>query len=270
MHSYAQTNLQLFNQLYHSGYSKSELKLIYNTYQLVMELFTGGFRSSGKTFIAHLVGTASILASLGASGKVVAAGLLHAAYTNGDFGDGKKGIDKAKQEKIKLALGEEVEEYIARYTALQWNEKSISAIGDRFDTLDSIERDVLLIRLTNELEEYLDLGILYCGKLKYQRYVNHSAHLMVEMAEKLGYPTLAKQLETTFQEATLAEISSELRNQSGQNVSFVIAPNSYQKKLTLVLHSKVFSKLRRLKSAIRRGRDRFSTTFSTIGKTDLT
>ena len=269
MHSYAQTNLQLFNQLSHSGYSKAELNLIYNAYQLVMELFTGGFRSSGKTFIAHLVGTASILASLGAPGKIVAAGLLHAAYTNGDFGEGKKGINNAKRDKIRLALGEEVEEYIARYTALQWNEKNILAICDRIDTLNSIERDVLLIRLTNELEEYLDLGILYCGELKYQRYVNHSCNLMVEMAEKLGFPTLAKQLATTFQETTVAEIPSELRNRSGQNISFVIAPNSYQKKVSLVFYSWVFSKLRRLKSVIRHRLDRFSSTISAIGKTDL-
>ncbi|HEY9297702.1 MAG TPA: HD domain-containing protein, partial [Phormidium sp.] len=199
MHSYAQTNLQLFNQLSHTGYSKAELNLIYNTYQLVMELFTGSFRSSGKTFIAHLVGTASILASLGASGKVVAAGLLHAAYSNGDFGDGKKGINNARREKIRLAVGEEVEEYIVKYTALQWNEKAISTICDGIDTLSSIERDVLLIRLTNELEEYLDLGILYCGSQKYQRYVNHSSHLMVKMAEELGFPTLAEQLTTVLQ-----------------------------------------------------------------------
>ncbi|MFB2935693.1 DUF6817 domain-containing protein [Aerosakkonemataceae cyanobacterium BLCC-F154] len=262
MHSYAQTNLQLFNQLSDSGYSKSELTLLYNTYQLVMELFTGGFRSSGKTFIAHLVGTASILASLGASGKVVAAGLLHAAYTNGDFGDGKKGIDNAKREKIRLVLGEEVEEYIARYTALKWNEKTISAVGDRFDSLSAIERDVLLIRLTNELEEYLDLGILYCGELKYQRYINHSCDLMVEMAEKLGFPSLAKQLATVFQQTTLAEIPNELRNQSGENVSFTIAPNSYRKKLSLVWYPWFLSQLRRWRSIPRRA-------IRAIGKTNL-
>jgi (p)ppGpp synthase/HD superfamily hydrolase len=269
MHSYAQTNLQLFNQLSESGYAKKELSLIYDAYQLVMELFTGGFRSSGKPFIAHLVGTASILTSLGAPGKVVAAGLLHATYTNGDFGDGKKGINNARREKIRLAVGEEVEEYIARYTALPWNEKSISAICDRFDTLNTIERDVLLIRLTNELEEYLDFGILYCGELKYQRYVNHSSDPMVEMAEKLGFPTLAKQLITALQETSLAEIPSELRNQSGQNVSFVIAPHSYRKKLSLVFYPWLFGKLRRLRSVIRHKIDRFSSFVNLSKKSDL-
>lgn len=249
MHSYAQTNLQLFNQLRHDGYSNTERICILNGYKLAMCLFTGCFRPSGKTFIAHLVGTASILSSLHVPASVVAAGLIHAAYANGNFGYGGKGISNAKREQLRCGVGKEIEEYVARYTALQWNEQTIPAIVDRFDTLTAIDRDVLLIRLANELEEYLDLGLLYCGDIKHQQYTNHNSHLMVKMAEKLGFPTLAVELERMLQETASAEIPLELRNQSTQNSSFFIAPNSYQRRLSVTLHHWLSSGLRHLRSS---------------------
>lgn len=105
MHSYAQTNLQLFNQLRLEGYSNTELGCILNAYKLAMYLFTGCFRPSGKTFIAYVVGTASTLSSLHLPAKVVAAALIHAAYASRDFGNEEKGISDAKREQIKPSNG---------------------------------------------------------------------------------------------------------------------------------------------------------------------
>ncbi|NJM70115.1 MAG: HD domain-containing protein [Scytonema sp. RU_4_4] len=250
MYPYAQTNIQLFNQLRREGYSNTDLCCIHNAYQLVIPLFTGCFRASGKTFIAHLVGTASILCALHVPAKVIAAGLLHAAYASGDFGDGGKGFSDVKHQHIKRAVGEEVEDYVAKYTFLRWNEQTIPTIRDRLDALDPTDRNVVLIRLANELEEYLDLGILYCGDVKYQRYMNHNNHYMVEMAEKLGFPTLAVELATVFKETALAEIPVELRNQSSHSASFFLVPNSYRKRLSVAFSHWLVSKLHHLSSAI--------------------
>ena len=87
MHSFAQTNIQLVNQLQRDGYHSSEIELVVRSYELAMRVFTGLFRSCEKTFIAHLVGTASILSKHRAPLNVVVAGLLHSAYTVGDFGE---------------------------------------------------------------------------------------------------------------------------------------------------------------------------------------
>jgi (p)ppGpp synthase/HD superfamily hydrolase len=250
MHSYAQTNIQLFNQLRLNGYSNNDLSCIYQAYQLTMRLFTGGFRPSGKTFIAHLVGTASILISLRAPTNLVAASLLHAAYVNGDFGDGIKGISATKRQQLRCAVGEEVEEYIARYTAMQWDQQTIPIICDRLNSFDAIDRDVLLIRLANELEEYLDLGIIYCGDAKYQRYINYSGHLIVNMAERLGFSRLAKELETVFQETGAVEIPPEVSNQSGYNTSYIIAPKSYRKRLFVLFYYSLVAGLSYWPSAI--------------------
>lgn len=263
MHSFAQTNIQLFNQLRSEGYPNTDITCIRDAYQLTIQLFTGAFRASGKTFIAHLVNTASILASLHVPVKVVAAGLLHATYatyTHGGFGDGIKGISDIRRQQVKGAVSKDIEEYLARYAALSWNKQTIPVIFQHFDTLDSIDRDVLLVRLANELEEYLDFGILYCGNFKHQQYINYDSHLIVEMAQKLGFPALAVQLENSFKEVSSSEIPEELCNQNRQDVSFRIAPKSYQKRLLLTfcrllnkplrLPAAIFRKFRNLGSAI--------------------
>ncbi len=101
---YAQTNLQLLNQLQHEGYTKAELGSIRAAYNLAAHLFTGYFLASGRTQIAHVVGTASILGSLHVPWEVVAAGLIHNVYVTGDFGCGRSGISKVKRREIKMAV----------------------------------------------------------------------------------------------------------------------------------------------------------------------
>lgn len=236
MHSFAQTNIQLINQLRDNGYSPSEIGPVLTSYELAMRLFTGLFRASGKTFIAHLVGTASILGTLRASSRMVAAGLIHAAYSSGDFGDGRKGITNVKREWIRSLVGNEVEEYVAGYTALIWRVEAVPAILDGIDRLGPLERDVLLIRLANELEEFLDLGILYCGEEKRQQanYINTIGKLMIQIAEKLGFPQLALQIEVALKDAAGADIPPALCRQDGRNFSFLVAPQSYQRVMDAV------------------------------------
>lgn len=106
------------------------------------------------------------------------------------------------------------------------------------------------MRLANELEEHLDLGLLYCGDGKCQQYTNHDAHLMVEMAQKLGFPTLAIELARVFKETASDEIPVELCNPSDKNSSFLIAPKSYQRRLEVVLRHWLINGPRHLRSAI--------------------
>jgi len=107
------------------------------------------------------VGTASVLVSLRARNPVVIPGLLHAVYTHGEFGHGWTGMSDAKRATIRQEVGEEIEDLIARYTRLTWMPNTIPGIRARLDAMSPLERDVLLVRLANELEDHLDLGILY-------------------------------------------------------------------------------------------------------------
>lgn len=229
---YAQTNLQLYTQLRAAGYAEPDLKLVRSAYDLGMRIFPASFRGSGKPLLAHLVGTASILASINESPAVVTAGLLHAAYALGDFGDGRLGMTDAKRERVRHAVGREVEDLVARYTAFDWNKNTIPAIRTRVSSLTPIERDVLVIRLTNELEDHLDYGVLYCGNGEKRRdYIRSPLNQSVDMARSLGLTTLANELDRAFNETLSEQLPESLR--TPHDYTFMQPPASHSPRLTV-------------------------------------
>ena len=83
MHTYAQTNIQLYNQMMEQGRPAGDLAMAQAAYGLACQRFAGLLRPNGKCFIAHLVGTASIAAAHGANRETIAAAILHAWISHG-------------------------------------------------------------------------------------------------------------------------------------------------------------------------------------------
>jgi (p)ppGpp synthase/HD superfamily hydrolase len=209
---YAQTNLQLFRQMRQEGYGDADLEAVRRAYDLAARLFTCMYRGSGKPLLAHLVGTASVLVSLRARVPLVAAGVLHAAYFFGDFGDARGGATPAKRQRLAEAAGAEVEEIIRRYDALRWDSQTIAEIHAGAGSLSGLDREVLLLRLANELEDHLDLGVLYCGNADTRRKaVREWLHLCVELAQRLEQPALASAFERVFGEILSEDVPEVLR-----------------------------------------------------------
>ena len=218
MHRFAQTNLQLYAQLADLAYPEGDLAMVARCYELSMTLLPGTYRACGKPFLAHLVGTAGIVAALRARAPVVAAGLLHAAYTHGEFGNGWLGVSDAKRTHVRAAVGPEIGDLVARYTAFRWARATIPAIRARLDAMTALERDVLLIRLANELEDHLDLGILYSGDAPRRlRFMREDLPAAVEMARRLGHPGLAESLAAAFDQIEHAAISPALRRSEAES-----------------------------------------------------
>lgn len=229
---FAQTNLQLYTQLRHASYSTDQLAPVRAGYDLAIRLFSASFRGSGKPLLSHLVGTASILASIEQSPVIVTAGLLHAAYALGDFGDGRFGVADAKRERVRAAVGPEIEHLVERYTAFDWNKNTIPSIRQRVDSLNQLERDVLVIRLANELEDHLDYGVLYCGNGEKRReYIRSPLNQSVDMARSLGLTALADALERAFTETLLEEIPVLLRNP--HDYTYVQPPASHSPRVSV-------------------------------------
>jgi (p)ppGpp synthase/HD superfamily hydrolase len=237
VYRFAQTNIQLFNQMYDGGYDDTQIAVVKRSYELAMILFTGRFRGSGKTFIAHLVGTASILASLRSAPTIIAAGLLHAAYDSGDFGEGGEGISPAKREYVRAAVGPEVEEYIAKYASLSWSSDVAQRTYDNLDSLNQLEKEVLLIRLVNELEDYLDLGILFCGVKKRAQAgsLNSSGRLLGDTALKLGFPALAEAMKTEIDKVDVAKKQQRFVTAGNRDFSFPAPPLSYKRVMDVLV-----------------------------------
>lgn len=232
MHSYAQTISQLYGQLRRNGYSVADMCRIRDAYELAMELFSGCFQPSGKLLIAHVVGTASILASLRLPVEVIAAGLLHNLYQNGDFRDGRRNITNARRARVQRVVGKDVEQYVARFATLPWNSQAISIIRERPYELEPIDHQTVLLRLADRLEHLLDLDPLYSNEVSRRVYVDRGP-TAIDIATQLGFATLAMDLRQALYENQHARIPAELRIPRKQDFAFVLAPQSHRKRLSV-------------------------------------
>jgi (p)ppGpp synthase/HD superfamily hydrolase len=215
-----QTNLQLLNQLRRAGYEDDDVARVKSAYDFVAAHFSGWFRASGKPFLAHLVGTAGILSAAGARSAVIVAGLSHAIYEPGEL-PARIGGTRAMRARVREALGIEVEELIARYAALEWGVSALPSLRARLPSMSGAERDVVLLRLANELDDHLDLAPLYCANAEERRRrIDGGLRVAVDIAADLGAPELATSLRRAFDATQSAELPRGLR--TDHTVSFSI------------------------------------------------
>ena len=174
----AQTNLQLYGQL-----PANQLPAVVAAYDLAAQLFSGQFRASGKPFLAHLVGTASILVNLGRPLDEITTGLLHAAYEAGDFGANSG----SKREEVRAVIGELAESYLQTYSSLPWD-------PERYPSSDSpLEHAALVVRVANELEDLLDGAMAWVGPQRAAKMLDR-IEPTARLADRLQLGALAEAL----------------------------------------------------------------------------
>jgi len=234
MTRYAQTNLELYTQMCAEGYDGDAQQSVLHAYTLAMHLFAGLYRPSGKVFVAHLVGTASALVEARARLPVVVAGLLHAAYTHGEFGDGWRGMTTVKRTRVATVVGGDAESLIARYTAFRWQCEALSSLRTALSGLDDTDRHVILMRLANELDDHLDLGILRCSDAERRLNLLEGLAVCVDLARDLGQYRLADALAEAFAACRAAKIPAATSHSSGGG-SFLLAPASHRPTLRIRL-----------------------------------
>lgn len=218
----AQTNLQLYDQILALGWADADIALVRRAYELAIELFSNRYRSNGKPFLAHLVGTGSILAQNGTSPPAVTAGLIHAAYSQGRFGVLELRLS-ARRGRVRRAIGDDAEDLLFRYAQFRWNpeaRRSLAArlaAGEAFSTPD---RELVLMRLANTLEDHLDGGMLYSAKGQRRRTTDEDMALTVELADRLGAPLLARALAEALRETASSQRPQVLASERAVSYSF--------------------------------------------------
>lgn len=225
---HAQTILQLYNQL-RSDFGSRELRLLRSTYEFSARIFCCRYTASGRSFLAHGVGTASVLGSLRLPVEVVAAGLLHNAYQNGDFGFGPDRALGGKRGVVARNVGKRVEQYVFGFSQLRWNSEAITALRCGINLADDLQRHVILIRLADMLDHHLDSGLGYLGQQGSRAFVVRSADAMIELADDLGYPTLALRLGQAFDAVLAGNPPIELDDPLGRASVTLLAPPSFRK-----------------------------------------
>jgi len=210
----AQTNLRLYEELREAGRPADELLAARRAYDLAARLFAGQYRATGKPFVAHLVGVASIVARLGERQAVVVAALLHAAYDQGVFPGWRRAVTDAKRAAVRAVAGDEAESLVLRYHRHE--------DGDR---------DVAVLEVANQLEDLVDLAGVYCKK----PYAEGAA----DRATALGFPVLAEALTRAVEANREAKLPAGLA--SDRRSSFLVEPATHRRKLELTIGRRVAS-----------------------------
>jgi hypothetical protein len=210
----AQTNLQLYRQLMDQEWSEEALGLVVNAYELALGLFAVQVRPNRKAFVSHLVGTASVAATQCDRVEVTSASLLHAAYTLGDWGDGKRVRTLARRIVVERAVGAAAEALVAKYTTMEWGYKTTQGYLARSGQMNEEERTLVLMRLANEAEEWNDLGLRFSAKGQYARFQPENVDAVQALARSLGFAPIADFIDRASKEHASTTVPSCFRNEA--------------------------------------------------------
>lgn len=143
----AQTNLELYAQAIEHGYRQRDRQRIADAYQFALRQVFPLARGSGKPFIAHLVGTASLVLESGCADDWVIAALLHALYQRRvPFSGGL--APEGRRRLVAERFGAAVDDLIDRYTHFEG--EALVRVTPAFARAN---RDVVTLRLADELED---------------------------------------------------------------------------------------------------------------------
>lgn len=238
----AQTNLQLFEQLRRRGHGAEDVDLVRRAYELALTLNACQYRSSGRSLVEHLLGTTSVVASLGANAALVAATMAHAVYVHGDVGTLRKRPGAAQRRRVRDAIGDAAEAIIDRYSVLYWNVKTVGSLRERLPSMDALDRDALTIRLGDQLDIYGTREALYYDNVEKRReFARELGPSIVAMADQLGYPQLGAALRHAYAHVLDTTIPAGLEQPPWRDG--IIVPASYRVRPSIALYRGLRSRL---------------------------
>jgi len=242
---YAQTNLQLVRQMRALSYSETAVARVERAYQTAIPMFSGLYRGSGKPFISHLVGTASILASHHYPADMILAGLMHAAYTQGDFGyhSGQQGSRRQRQF-LAHCTGEHAEKLVYLYARLDWKAHHIPTYVEDWHRLPAEQKTTIRIRLANELEDFLDNGMIAERNKKADQIAKLGMQAnILTLAKRADWPELASDLKNEFEHFNKALLNLESADSSGFSAFYL--PPTAKKRLLPRLEKALVRRMRK-------------------------
>lgn len=212
MKQFAMTYPQLMNQAIELGLSTNDLGQLAKAHQFAYKISDGIYRAQGVPLICHLVRTASIILNENKQIHVVIATLLHATYTISFFkGSCRQTPRQSHRKLIQSEFGHEVENLIWNYTHVSWySSEAINEHIDQIDNYSSEKRKILLMRLANEIEDYLDMAMAFTDPDRIEYRINTYGTQCVELARCLSASKLADHLSDIFTSYENIHLSKEV------------------------------------------------------------
>ncbi len=200
MATYALTYPQLMNQALQAEVNMHGLLRIQAAHDFAEAMVDGMYRAQGVPFLTHLIRTASIALAHEMSLCTVLASMAHAAFILRKFeGSRRQAFRSAHQRDLRAALGDDVERRVTAYEQLPWHQAGALQTHRRnLESYDTLTRDVLAMRLANELEDLLDGALAFTqvpteGLLDPERRQDCMA-----LAEQMDLATLARELSQAY------------------------------------------------------------------------
>jgi (p)ppGpp synthase/HD superfamily hydrolase len=215
-----------------SSFGSDEINLIRAAYDEASILFAGAVRGSGRSFVDHVIGTASGTLLGGGDAVAVAAALLHAAYEMGDFGGWRAASRRQNRTKISSRFGSEVEEIVYRYHEMGWGPEVAQRVLEGIECLSCGDRTVVLIRVANALDDVLDGALVISSKESLGEFSRETLDVVGAIAQRIAEPALVECLDKEFK-LRPPKIRQELI--LGRKWSRVLLPRSARTNLTTLL-----------------------------------
>ena len=149
----AQTNVQLYNQCLADEWAENDLRRLQKAFLISQRVFPASYRPSGKAFLSHLIGVASILLRWQQIPTIVISGLLHSIYLYGSFGDKRRGATPQRRAYLAENFGSEIERCVFNYSDAR--PKGLYCDSNT---------ETQTILLADAFEEIWDYGNLYSPK----------------------------------------------------------------------------------------------------------
>ena len=225
--SIATVNTRLFAQLLEQGRPEAELQSIRQAYELTAELYSAAYQADGRPFTAHVVSVASILALIGMPSNIVAAGLVHNVYGNGDFGDGRhSGVTPERRRRVREAVGDDVEDCVHRFRELRLTD-DLAPLKARIGSLSERDRMIVAIEFADLLDKYADLSVLYFGDGRWvTRYVDANESDLLEIGYALNQPVLTDALRCSIARVRSHSVPDALRSPADRKYLYTVVPPS--------------------------------------------
>jgi hypothetical protein len=212
-----QTRSDLLDLARERGYEHEDLALIASAWPVAHVLMDGGYRPCGRPFVDHLVGTASVLVRYDFRADIVAAGLLHTAYTHCPP---HSGGSAAAVEAVCAGLGGKGSALEARVRAYAQRESMQPAVADQpTSTLCVADAEIIAMAAANEVDMHLSGEFRYSGRRDGVP-ANVTAQ-MTRVCNLLGVPGLSDTLTAAQQHASTVPADFLTRTR----VSYRISPD---------------------------------------------
>ncbi|MBT1017885.1 bifunctional (p)ppGpp synthetase/guanosine-3',5'-bis(diphosphate) 3'-pyrophosphohydrolase [Canibacter sp. lx-72] len=182
---------------------KADIPMIMRAYEVAAKAHTGQLRKSGEPYITHPVAVAQILAYLGVSPVVVAAGLLHDTVEDTEY----------TLDKLRADFGEEIALLVDGVTKLDklqhGNDAQTETVRKMIITMTKDIR-VLVIKLADRLHNARTWGFMPIEKARAK--AKETLEIYAPLAHRLGIQPLKTELEDLSFAVINPKLYEEIKN----------------------------------------------------------